>query len=234
MTIDFMPPSDMDWKLLTYIRKWERVSFQRQQQPKSHFTSHLLPVGAFARHMCCARRVVEDWRWSGCTGSHRSRAPQPAKGSRERNTNKKSTNWHFAESRYVHREGGCLGAPGTETFRGCFLGVVPLCWLLLSCVESAISVLGRGEGGDLVGREAWLQIHGLEGRVRASERDADVRMFQAVACLPPKTLPDVEGGLRHIFFAQSCHLDCKPAIELHPFQPPSIVESPALAWVGKV
>ena len=66
--------------------------------------------------------------------------------------------------------------------------------------------------------------------MRASERDADVRMFQAVACLPPKTLPDVEGGLRHILFAQSCHLDFKPAIELHPFQPPSIVESSGRSW----
>ena len=63
----------------------------------------------------------------------------------------------------------------------------------------------------------------------AGEREADVRMFQAVASIPPKTLPDVEGELRHILFAQSCHLDCKLAVELHPFQSGSIMETPICA-----
>ena len=98
--------------------------------------------------MCCARRVVEDWRWSGCTGSHRSRAPQPAKGSRERNTNKKKTATDILLKAGTYTERGVAwGLREQKLLRGVIFWGEPLCWLLLSCVESAISVLGRGVGG---------------------------------------------------------------------------------------
>ena len=139
-------------------------------QPQTHFTSHLLRRRLQQQQqMCRARRLVEDWRWSGCTGSPGSRAPQPAKGSRERNTNKKNTNWHFAESRYVVRTQRDLGVALWLRERK-LLGVVFYGWCPCSgCCCPVLRVLfpswagwaGGGQGGVI--RDTRIRGTGASG-----------------------------------------------------------------------
>ena len=149
MPLDLMPPSGMNWKLFTYIRKWEQISFHHRQQPKSHFTSHLLRRRLQrCRSTCVARAGL--WKTDGGLGAQvapaRELPNQPRVRESATPTKKTPIDILPKAGTYTERDGGCLMAQGTETFGGCFLWVVPLCWLLLSCVESAISVLGRVGG----------------------------------------------------------------------------------------
>ena len=70
-----------------------------------------------------------------------------------------------------------------------FLCVVPLCWLLLSCVESAISVLGRGQRGGGPGRAGGVIT---DTRIRgsgASKREGCGCEDVPGCCLPPTKNP---------------------------------------------
>ena len=126
MTIGFMPPSDMDWKLLTYIRKWERVSFQRQQQPKSHFTSHLLPVLQRLRGTCVARAGL--WKTGAGLGAQVATARELPNQPRVREsatpTKKTATDILLKAGTYTER-GVAWGLREQKLLRGWFFGGSP-------------------------------------------------------------------------------------------------------------
>ena len=123
------------------------ISPSTAAQKSLHVSLVASPVAALP-HTCVARAGL--WKTDGGLGAQvappRELPNQPRVRESATPTTKKNNQLTFCRKpvRRTQRGGVALGLRERKLLGVVFWGVVPLCWLLLSCVESAISVLGRG------------------------------------------------------------------------------------------